>query len=80
MHEQDTFEKMAIALGQVGVSVNEAIEGIKRLNQALNDLLRPVSDAKTENPNLKTDLEIFEQNGSNKEKPKIYFIEKIEII
>lgn len=69
MHEQDTFEKMAIALGQVGVSVNEAIEGIKRLNQALNDLLRPVSDAKTENPNLKTDLEIFEQNRVSQIEP-----------
>lgn len=69
MHEQDNFEKMVIALGKVGVSVNEAIEGIQRLNQALNDLLRPVSDAKPENPNPKVDLENFEQIRVSKIEP-----------
>ena len=48
--------------------------------EKLVDELRTNAIERTENPNQKTDLEIFEQNGSNKEKPKIYFIEKIEII
>lgn len=69
MREQDAFEQMINALGRVGMSMNEAIEGIQRLNKALDSLLRPASDAKTENPNLKTDLEIFEQNRVSQIEP-----------
>ena len=69
MREQDAFEQMVNALGRVGMSMNEAIEGIQRLNKALDSLLRPASDAKTENPNPKSDLEIFEQNTGRSIEP-----------
>ena len=69
MHEQDRFEKLAIALRGLGISMREAIEAMEKLNQAMIDQLRPVSDAKPENPNPKTDLEIFEQNVVSKIEP-----------
>lgn len=69
MHEQDKFEKLAIALRGLGISMREAIEAMEKLNQAMIDQLRPVSDAKPENPNPKTDLEIFEQNVVSKIEP-----------
>lgn len=69
MHEQDQFEKLVIALGGLGVSMLEAIEAMQKLNQAMIDQLRPASSAKTENPNPKVDLEIFEQNVVSKIEP-----------
>lgn len=69
MHEQDKFEKLAIALRGLGISMREAIETMEKLNQAMIDQLRPVSDAKPENPNPKADLEIFEQNVVSKIEP-----------
>lgn len=69
MHEQDRFEKLAIALRGLGISMREAIEAMEKLNQAMIDQLRPVSDAKPENPNPKTDLEIFKQNVVSKIEP-----------
>ena len=69
MHEQDKFEKLVIALRGLGISMREAIEAMEKLNQAMIDQLRPVSDAKPENPNSKTDLEIFEQNVVSKIEP-----------
>lgn len=69
MHEQDKFEKLAIALRGLGISMREAIEAMEKLNQAMIDQLRPVSDAKPENPNPKIDLEIFEQNVVSKIEP-----------
>lgn len=66
MTTQDDFTELAIAFGRLGVSVNEAVEGIRKLQQALKNLPGPASDAKPENPNSKTDLEIFEQNVVSK--------------
>ena len=65
------------AMQKCGISIEEAIKACQLFSQSL---LGPETGAEAVNPNSKTDLEIFEQNGSNKEKPKIYFIEKIEII
>lgn len=69
MTTQDNFAKLAIALGRLGVSINEAVEGIRKLQQALENLPGPASSATPENPNLKTDLEIFEQNVVSKIEP-----------
>lgn len=65
------------AIQECGITTEQAIKACQLFSQSL---LGPETGAEAENPNSKTDLEIFEQNGSNKEKPKIYFIEKIEII
>ena len=65
------------AMQKCGITIEEAIKACQLFSQSL---LGPETGAEAVNPNSKTDLEIFEQNGSNKEKPKIYFIEKIEII
>lgn len=42
---------------------------MQKLNQMLIDQLRPVSNAKTENPNLKMDLEIFEEKATSRIEP-----------
>jgi hypothetical protein len=65
----DNFEAMVNAIGKLGVSMQEAVEAMQRLNQAMIDLLRPVSSVPPENPNPKTDLEIFEQNVVSKIEP-----------
>ena len=69
MTTQDSFAELAIALGRLGVSINEAVEGIRKLQQALENLPGSASSATPENPNLKTDLEIFEQNVVSKIEP-----------
>jgi hypothetical protein len=65
----DNFEAMVNAIGKLGVSMQEAVEAMQRLNQAMIDLLRPVSSVPPENPNPKIDLEIFEQNVVSKIEP-----------
>ena len=63
------FERISISLHKLGVSVQEAVEAMQKLNQALIDQLRPVSSAKTENPNQKMDLEIFEKKATSRIEP-----------
>lgn len=65
----DNFEAMVNAIGKLGLSMQEAVEAMQRLNQAMIDLLRPVSSVPPDNPNPKTDLEIFEQNVVSKIEP-----------
>jgi hypothetical protein len=65
----DNFEAMVNAIGKLGVSMQEAVEAMQRLNQAMIDLLRPVSSVPPENPNPKADLEIFEQIVVSKIEP-----------
>lgn len=65
----DNFEAMVNTLGKLGVSMQQAVEAMQRLNQMMIDLLRPVSSVPPENPNPKTDLEIFEQNVVSKIEP-----------
>ena len=65
----DNFEAMVNAIGKLGVSMQEAVEAMQRLNQAMIDLLRPVSSVPPENPNPKIDLEIFEQIVVSKIEP-----------
>ena len=48
-----------------------------KFSQMLNG---PQTSEGTVEPNQKTDLEIFEQNGGKKEKVRIYCIEKIQNI
>ena len=66
---------LADAVATVGVTTNEATEAISKLSQLMRDMeytnaridwleniisqLGPAPDAKTENPNQKSDLEIF---------------------
>lgn len=69
MTTQDDFTELAIAFGRLGVSVNEAVEGIRKLQQALKNLPGPASDAKPENPNQKMDLEIFEEKATSRIEP-----------
>jgi len=63
------FERISISLHKLGVSMQEAVEAMQKLNQALIDQLRPVSSAKTENPNQKMDLEIFEKKATSRIEP-----------
>ena len=58
-------------------SAQEIVEGLEKFSQMLNG---PQTSGETVEPNQKTDLEIFEQNGGKKEKVRIYCIEKIQNI
>lgn len=63
------FERISISLNKLGISMQEAVEAMQKLNQMLIDQLRPVSNAKTENPNQKMDLEIFEEKATSRIEP-----------
>lgn len=58
-----------MSLNRLGISMQEAVEAMQKLNQALIDQLRPVSSTKTENPNQKMDLEIFEKKATSRIEP-----------
>lgn len=63
------FERISISLNKLGVSMHEAVEAMQKLNQMLIDQLRPASSEKTENPNQKMDLEIFEKKATSRIEP-----------
>lgn len=63
------FERMAISLNSLGISMQEAVEAMQKLNQMLIDQLRPVSGEETETPNQKMDLEIFEEKAPSRIEP-----------
>ena len=54
----DKFENMVYVLSGLGITVNEAVDTIKELQQYLYDQLRTASSVITENPKQKSDLEI----------------------
>lgn len=54
----DKFENMVYALYGLGITVNEAVDTIKELQQYLYDQLGTRASLITENPKQKSDLEI----------------------
>ena len=54
----DRFENMVYALSGLGITVNEAVDTIKELQQYLYDQLGTRANLTTENPKQKSDLEI----------------------
>ena len=70
----EAFNKLGSCCGW---SAEELSTALVKFSQMLN---RPQTSGETVEPNQKTDLEIFEQNGGKKEKVRIYCIEKIQNI
>lgn len=72
---EDSLMYITDVVSTVGVTIDEATEAISKLTQLMRDMecanaridwledrisqLEPAPDAKTENPNQKSDLEIF---------------------
>ncbi len=72
---ENSLMYIADAVATIGITTNEATEAISKLAQLMKDMecanaridwledrisqLEPVPDTKTENPNQKSDLEIF---------------------
>ena len=74
---ENSLTYIADAVSTIGVTIDEATEAMSKLAQLMRDMecanaridwleeklsqLEPVPDAKTENPNQKSDLEIFDR-------------------
>ena len=74
---KDEFTDLAATVASIGVTADEMTEAVSKLAQLMRDMqcanaridwleaklsqLEPVPDAKTENPNQKSDLEIFDR-------------------
>ena len=74
---ENSLTYIADAVATIGITTDEATEAMSKLAQLMKDMecanaridwlteklsqLEPVPDAKTENPNQKSDLEIFDR-------------------
>ena len=70
----EAFNKLGSCCGW---SAEELSTALVKFSQSLNG---PQTSDQIVKPNQKTDLEIFERNGGEEGKVKIYLIEKIENI